>query len=127
MVAGAEVVLALKCRGRVVSLEERRPPQQGNTLATGGRLAGFFLKGFCTARGCRHALGVLSGRRESRVHAAQAGCSTVESSNGPFLSETEKLRLLNEICSRGHDEKNMSQNGTDYPFKKKESMHEAIS
>ena len=48
MVVGAQLVLALKCRGRVVHLEEEAPPQQGNTVATGGRLAGFFLKGFCT-------------------------------------------------------------------------------
>ena len=40
-VMGARLVLALLCRARVVKLEDRRPPQQGNTLATGGRLAGY--------------------------------------------------------------------------------------
>ena len=97
---------ALSLRARVVNLEDEAPPQQGNTLATGERLAGYAEKGSAPSR-CRHAQGVRSGRRESRVHAAQAGCSLVASGNDQILLETEKLRLLDEICSRDHDEKNM--------------------
>lgn len=36
MVAGAQLVLALKCRGRVIRLEERA---EGHLFADGGRLA----------------------------------------------------------------------------------------
>src|SRR2546421_4779379 len=78
-------------------LGRRGAPPAGEHVSHWGAVGRVCGEGFCTARGCRHAQGVRSGRRESRVHAAQAGCSLVASGKDQILHETEKLRLLDEI------------------------------
>ena len=68
---GGATRLGLALSSTCGKIGRQAAPQQGNTLATGGRLAGFFLKGFCTVEEQARPKACGDGRRESRVHAAR--------------------------------------------------------
>src|SRR5260370_21540001 len=82
---------ALSLRARVVNLKEEAPPQAGEHARHWGAVGRVLDQRVPRRRGAGVPKGTRSGRRESRVHAAQAGCSIMGSSNSQFLSETKKL------------------------------------
>jgi len=69
---------ALSLRARVVNLKEEAPPQAGEHARHWGAVGRVLDQRVPRRRGAGVPKGTRSGRRESRVHAAQAGCSIME-------------------------------------------------